>query len=85
MNREAIVKNQIQLPARVTLTLPAQAVAVIMQSLGEFGPHKLVHPVLSLLEQQLLAQQIVTPPEPLEQVPEPVVASDADQIISADQ
>jgi len=50
--------SQIQLPATVRLSLPAQHVAVIMQSLSEYGPHKVVHPVISGLEQQVLAQQV---------------------------
>ena len=74
------MKTNIQLPPIVDLgKMPAQAVVVIMQALGEYGPHKLVHPVLQLVEQKLLAQQIVEPS------PEPEIVADAPKLISADQ
>ena len=74
------MKPNIQLPPIVDLgILPAQAVVVIMQALGEYGPHTLVHPVLQLVEQKLLAQQIVEPS------PEPEIVADAPKLISADQ
>ena len=78
----APIQQQIRLPDVVDLRLPAQAVAVIMQALGEHGPHKLVHPVLSVLERQLLRQQIVVTPEPEEG---PEIVADAPELISADQ
>ena len=78
----APIQQQIRLPDFVDLRLPAQAVAVIMQALGEHGPHKLVHPVLSVLERQLLRQQIVGTPEPEEG---PKIVADAPELISADQ
>ena len=76
------MKTNIQLPPVVDLgKMPAQAVVVIMQALGEYGPHKLVHPVLQLVEQKLLAQQVQTP----EPAPEPEIVADAPKLISADQ
>ena len=77
------MKTNIQLPPVVDLgKMPAQAVVVIMQALGEYGPHKLVHPVLQLVEQKLLALQVQTPAEP---APEPEIVADAPKLISADQ
>ena len=79
----APIQQQIRLPDVVDLRLPAQAVAVIMQALGEHGPHKLVHPVLSVLERQLLRQQIAVTPEPQEGHLN--ITSGPDKLISSDQ
>ena len=83
MNRP--LQTTIQLPASITLGLPAQAVAVIMQALGEFGPHKLVHPVLQLVEKQLLAQQIVAPPVDPAEVEGPIISKTGEPLISSEQ
>jgi hypothetical protein len=53
---------QIQLPPNATLVLKTQDVVTILGALGEYGPHKVVNPIVKAIEQQLLAQQIK--PEP---------------------
>lgn len=62
MNQEA-QPQQVSLPPVVKFVLPAQHAVVILEALGNHGPHKTVFPVVKNFEEQLVAQAIkpVTP------------------------
>jgi len=75
------VQRQIMLPERVTLQLSGQDVVVILGALGEYGPYKAVLPVIRIIEQQMLSQQVKSeyqgPPPGAPEVPADTAAIDA--------
>ncbi len=49
---------QVRLPDEVTLTLEPGDVIAIIKSLHEYGPYKVIFPIIRKIEQQLLSQQL---------------------------
>lgn len=49
---------QVRLPDEVTLTLEPGDMVVIIKSLQEYGPYKVIFPIIRKIEQQLLSQQL---------------------------
>ncbi len=49
---------QVRLPDAVTLALTPGDVVAIISALQEYGPYKVIFPVIRKIEQQLLSQQL---------------------------
>ncbi len=49
---------QVLLPDEVTLTLEPGDVIAIIKSLQEYGPYKVIFPIIRKIERQLLSQEV---------------------------
>jgi len=49
---------QIRLPDLVTLNLASQEIVTILGALAEYGPYKVILPLVRTIEQQMMAQQL---------------------------
>ncbi len=52
------LQMQVRLPDEVKLTLAPTEVITIMGALQEYGPYKVILPIIRKIEQQLLSQQL---------------------------
>ena len=49
---------QVRLPDEVTLTLAPNDVITIIGALQEYGPYKVIFPIIRKIERQLLSQEV---------------------------